>query len=158
MKTIKMYRVFIFLSVLSLSPYSQTIDAFTPSMQKQSSLALGFLDPSRLTINHSVSFGMASGNQFSDLKSQSLYSTMMTYRFSNPITVSLNIGLPIYSNFNGNANLNQKNVASYDYFRTMPIDAAVQWKPSEHFSLHFNIVRNPSYNSLYYSPFYPSLW
>jgi hypothetical protein len=64
----------------------------------------GLLDPSRLDMGHSVSFGMASTNGQS-LQSQSLATTMLTYRFSQPVTLNFNFGMPIHSTYRDELNL-----------------------------------------------------
>lgn len=71
----------------------------------------GFLDPSRFSIHHSLSFGMGAAGG-SSLQSQSLYSTMLTYRFSQPVTLNLNFGFPLFSTFSSTQNLTAQNIRS----------------------------------------------
>jgi hypothetical protein len=92
----------------------------------------------------------------SPLQSQSVYNTMLTYQFSQPVTLNLNFGLPIYSTFSTAQNLTEKNITSLEYFKSMPIDVSLSWKPSNNLFFQINVVRNPQYDlfSGPYSPFY----
>ncbi|MDG5817042.1 hypothetical protein QA601_18235 [Chitinispirillales bacterium ANBcel5] len=115
-------------------------------------LSSELLDPARFSINHSLSFGM--GGQVSDLKSQSLYSTMMRYEFDAPVTLRMNLGFPIHSTSSNSHNLNEENLQNMDYFREMPLDISVDWNPSRNFMMSFSFVRQPhAYNRQ--SGFYP---
>lgn len=51
----------------------------------------GLIDPSRLTINHGMSFGASFGGGNSLMSG--LYQTNLLYRLSNPLTLSLSLGL-----------------------------------------------------------------
>lgn len=143
----------ILLSITSLA-VSQTVEAYDESEEEKGK---GFFDPSRLTVNHALSFGMFSSAQTSGLKSQSLYTTMMTYKFSQPVTLNVNFGFPIHSTFSSEMNLNPDNIESLDYFKNMPFDASLLWQPSEKFAMQIRVIRNPAYyspfSSSYYSPF-----
>ena len=130
---------------------SQTVDAYD---EKEEGKRKGFFDPSRLTINHAISFGMFSSSQTSGLKSQSLYTTMMTYKFSQPVTLNVNFGFPIHSTFSSGMNLNPENIESLEYFKNMPFDASLLWQPSEKFAMQIRVVRNPAYYSPFASPYY----
>ena len=115
----------------------------------------GLIDLSKVSVHHSLNFGM--GTSFgSPLQSQSVYNTMLTYQFSQPVTLNLNFGLPIYSTFSSAQNLTEKNISSADYFKSMPIDVSLSWKPSNNLFFQINVVRNPQYDlfSGPYSPFY----
>jgi hypothetical protein len=115
----------------------------------------GPIDVSRLMVNHSLTLGM--GTSFgSSLQSQSMYNTMLTYQFASPVTMSLNFGLPIYSTFSSAQNLTAKNLTSAQYFKSMPIDLSLSWKPLSNLFFQVNVVRNPQndYFSGMYSPFY----
>ena len=135
----------------------QTVEAYNDDGGEKKT---GLLDPSRFSMNHSVSFGMASGSHYSGLKSQSLYTTMMTYKFSQPVTLNLNFGLPIHSTFSSAHNLSYENLESLDYFKSMPLSASLTWQPSENFAIQVGVMRNvgASYYhnpySLFNSPFY----
>jgi hypothetical protein len=118
------------------------------------SLKGGFLDPSRFSVHNSVSFGMASGSGAS-LQSQGLYSTMLTYKFSQPITLNLNFGLPLFSTFAAGQNLTAQNLSSAEYFRNMPIDLTLAWKATDNMSFMLNIEHAPQgYYSDFSSPLF----
>ncbi len=105
----------------------------------------GLIDPSRLTVSHSMSFGMLSGGGYSSLQSQSFYSTMLQYRFAAPVTLNLNFSLPIHSSFSPYQNLTAQNMQSLNYFKNIPFDVSLSWKPSDRFQFNFSIVNYPSY-------------
>jgi hypothetical protein len=110
----------------------------------------GLLDPSRFTVSHSMSFGMASGGGASSLQSQSFYSTMMQYKFTAPVTLNLNFAMPIHSSYSQYQNLTSQNLQSFGYFRNMPFDVSLSWKPSERFQFNLSIVNFPdSYGNGY---------
>ncbi len=114
--------------------------------------ATGLLDPSRLKVSHSMSF-MAGGSSVADVKSQSIYSTMLQYKFNAPVVLSLNFNMPIHSTFNRYNNLTSDNLSSLDYFRNMPIDASVTWMPKENLMFRVSVIKMPEtgyfYNGLY---------
>jgi len=58
---------------------------------RYSTPTLGLIDPSRLTVNHAVSFGFSSGGGNSLMKS--LYAANFTYRLSNPLTLNFVLGM-----------------------------------------------------------------
>jgi hypothetical protein len=130
--------------------FSQTKDSYNQETPKG-----GLLDPSRIKINHSLSFGMGAAQGMS-MQSQGMYSTLLTYQFSRPVTLHLNFGLPLFSTFSPYGNLNQQNISSMAYFKNMPIDVSLSWKPAENLFLQLNVVRNPQYDyySGYANPFY----
>jgi len=125
-----------------------------PSATDDGAAPVGLLDPSRFTVNHSMSF-MAGGSRIADVKSQSVYSTMFQYRFNAPVVLSLNFDMPIHSTFNRYNNLTTDNISSMDYFRNMPIDASIAWMPSERFMLRVSVIRQPEL-SYFYNGFYRS--
>jgi len=116
----------------------------------------GLLDPSRFSVHNSVSFGAASFGGSSSLKSQSLYSTMMQYKFVPPVTLNLNFALPIYSSFNSAANLNGTNISSAQYFSTMPFEASLAWQPKDNLLLRLSFIRQPGdyQQSILMNPFW----
>jgi hypothetical protein len=118
------------------------------------SLKGGWLDPSRFSFHNSVSFGMASASG-SSLQSQGLYSTMLTYKFSQPITLNLNFGLPLFSTFAAGQNLSSQNLTSMEYFRNMPIDVSLAWKATDNMFFLLSFERAPAgYYSDFNSPLY----
>ncbi len=139
----------------ALSIFAQSESAYEDdNSSSDSSSSTSLLDLSRLSVSHSMSFSMG-GSQFSDLKSQSLYSTMMTYRFNAPLELSLNFALPIHSTFNTNQNFNQENIQSLDYFKNVPFDVSLSWKPTENLTLRFSAMRIPEDTYYGYSGFFP---
>ncbi len=117
---------------------AQTEDAYETAGQQDSR---GILDPSRFSINHSMSFGMASGSG-SSLKSQSLYTTMLQYEFSKPVTLNLNFSLPIHSTFNSAHNITTENLESAEYFRNIPFDAHLTWNPTNNLMMRISVVKH----------------
>ena len=100
----------------------------------------GLFDPSRLSIQNSLSFGaMTNGSTSNGLQSQSLYSTMMRYQFTAPVTLNLNFGLPIHSSFSPMQNLSSGNLQSFEYFKSMPFNMSLDWQPRE--NMHFIFSR-----------------
>ena len=115
---------------------AQTAQAFEQENKKATG---SLLDPSCLTVHHSISMGMSTSGG-SDIKSQSLYSTMLQYQVSKPVTLQLNFGLPIYSSFSKFANFDKENLVTGNYLRSMPIEAAVIWQPQENMLFRFSVV------------------
>src|SRR5512141_950562 len=93
------------IAALAVSLFSQTKDAYEQSGDKSN--AGGLLDPQKLSIHHSLSFGMGTSSM-SSMQSQGLYSTMLTYQFSQPVTLHLNFGFPLFSSFSPYQNLTQQ--------------------------------------------------
>ncbi|MBN1307067.1 MAG: hypothetical protein JXA18_04060, partial [Chitinispirillaceae bacterium] len=110
MKTV----LFMAIIVGASAVFAQNEDAYTTGDEQKS---VSLLDPSRFDIRHSVSFGAASGSGVNGLKSQSMYATMMQYRFTAPVTLNLNFALPIHSTFSSGRNLTPNNLQSLDYFK-----------------------------------------
>ena len=119
------------------------------------SLKGGLLDPSRFSLHQSLSMGMATATG-SSLQSQGLYSTMLTYKFSQPLTLNLNFGFPLFSTFSPRQNLSAQNLTSADYFKNMPIEASLAWKPTDNMFFQLSFIRAPGnyYYDSYYSPFF----
>lgn len=98
--------------------------------QKQVSFQL--FDPSRLTINHSVSFGGSFGNDASLM--QSIYMTRIGYQLSDPLTMTLLLGLQ-NSQIGGSAP---------DMSLTSPIGGfMLDYKPMKNMYFHLSIIRAP---------------
>ncbi|MBN2188331.1 MAG: hypothetical protein JW699_02665 [Chitinispirillaceae bacterium] len=123
---------------------SQTKADYGETQAGDSSKLFGFIDPARLSVSHSMSFGMLSGGS-SSIQSQSFYSTMLQYRFAAPVTLNLNFGLPIHSTFSPHQNLTGENMQSLNYFKNIPFDVSFTWKPSERFFFNLSVVNYPSY-------------
>lgn len=126
------------------SGFSQTEEAYNTASTSEDEVKT--LDLSRLKVNQSLSFGMASGSGESGLKSQSLYSTLLTYQFSKPLTMQVSFDLPIHSTFNSGHNLSAGNIKSKEYFQNIPFSAAIQWQPSKNFMMMLKVSRNTSVN------------
>ncbi len=143
-------RIFIVgLFVFSAAAFGQSAQDQTPQVQSTqdqsgSSNLKGVETPSPLTIHHSLSFGMASGLGSGSLQSQSFYSTMMQYQFAAPVTLNLNFSLPIYSSFSPYSNLSAQNVQSMSYFKNIPFDVSLAWKPSDRFQFNFSVINYPA--------------
>lgn len=138
---------FFFSMVIFCAPaMSQTkTDYSSAGDSTKSSRLLGLFDPSRLSVSHSMSFGMLSGSASSSIQSQSFYSTMLQYRFAAPVTINLNFSLPIHSTFSPYQNLTTQNMQSLNYFKNIPFDVSLSWKPSDRFFFNLSIVNYPSY-------------
>ena len=141
--------IFLCALLIAISSQAQTEDAYQTDDTQQKT---GLTDPSRLSINHALSFGAASYSGYSGLKSQSLYSTMMQYRFMAPVTLNLNFGLPIHSTFSSAQNLTADNLQSLDYFKSIPFDFSLTWQPSEKLMMRFSVVKQ-SYSDFYYNDY-----
>ncbi|HMA65584.1 MAG: hypothetical protein ACM31E_09615 [Fibrobacterota bacterium] len=148
-------KICLLLVVCAISLFAQTKDAYETG-DGGAEGKKGLLDPSRFSMQNSVSFGMAStGLSKSDLKSQSLYATMFQYRFNAPVTVNLNFGLPIHSTVSSAHNLNLNNIESLDYFKNMPISGSITWQPKQNFFIRLNVERNTYSGSSYYDQMFP---
>jgi hypothetical protein len=134
--------------------FAQSVDAYDlgGSYSGGGDSSVGLLDPSRLKVSHAMSF-MAGGSRFADVKSQSVYSTMLQYKFNAPVVMSLNFNMPIHSTFNPYNNLTTDNLSSLDYFRNMPIDASIAWMPTQNMMFRVSLIKQPDagyfYNGLY---------
>jgi hypothetical protein len=131
------------------SSQNQTAPDQSAPYQSGSTSLKGVETPSPLTIHHSLSFGMASGLGSSSLQSQSFYSTMMQYKFAAPVTLNLNFSLPIYSSFSPYQNLSAQNFQSMNYFKNVPFDVSLAWKPSDRLLFNFAIINYPGPNMGY---------
>jgi hypothetical protein len=138
--------------------YAQDESAYQTSDEQKST---GLLDPSRLTVQNSISFGaMSSGSASSGLQSQSLYTTMMRYQFTAPVTLNLNFSLPIHSSFSSAQNLSTNNLQSLDYFKSMPFQMSLDWQPTDNTMFRLSIMKAPANNYFYngaygnWDPFY----
>ncbi len=132
----------LFIIAASTVIFSQTEAAYEDS---ESDKKLKLFDKERLSVNHSLSFGMSSSDATNGLMSQSLYTTMLKYQFSKPVTVKLNFGLPIHNTFDSQTSLNSDNIKSADYFRNIPFDASITWQPTERLQMHISVMRDPTY-------------
>ncbi len=60
-------------------------------LTKPGKTSLGLIDPSRLSVNHMVSFGTAFGGGKS--LTSSLYASNFAYRLSDPVTLNFTLGI-----------------------------------------------------------------
>jgi hypothetical protein len=155
----KILKILLIISFYSIICFSQSIDSYKTSEEQKS---IGLSDNSKLSIHHSFSMGMSSFSG-SSIQSQGLYSTLITYKFSKPLTLNLNFGFPVFSTFSPLQNLNVQNIKSADYFKNMPIQASMSWQPRENMYFNVSIIKLPEsyyyYDKFlffdnYYSPFY----
>ncbi|NLE02125.1 MAG: hypothetical protein GX640_19870 [Fibrobacter sp.] len=130
--------------------FAQTKDAYDSEYEK----GAGLFDPSRLTIQHSLSFGMASTSGISNMKSLSQYTTSLQYQFIAPVTLNLNFSLPIHSTFSSVNNMSVSNIQSLEYFKNIPFDVSLTWKPSENVNFSINVARYTE-GSYFADGFYP---
>ena len=132
-----------FALIAANSSFAQSADAYSDAGDSTSPVRTGGLfDKSRFSLHHALSFGAGMGGG-SGLQSQGLYTTMLQYKFAAPLTVNLNFGFPLYSTFNSAANFSATNLKSADYFKNMPLDFALTWKPRDNMMMRLNVVRNP---------------
>ncbi len=134
----------------SITVFSQSKDAYQNGEEQKS---VSLLDPSRFSIRHSLSFGAVSGSGVNDIRSQSLYTTMMQYRFTAPVTLNLNFSLPIHSTFSQTGNLTANNLQSLDYFKNMPFEASLNWQPTKNTLFQLSIVKAPGDYYSYYDAY-----
>ncbi len=149
------------IAAIAAAPSSaQSVDAYdlggSYSVRNDSS-AGGLLDPSRFKVSHAVSF-MAGGSNAADVRSQSLYSTMIQYKFNAPVVMSLNFNMPIHSTFNQYNNFTSDNLSSLDYFRNMPIDASIAWMPTQNLMFRVSVIKQPESGYFYNGLYAPDRW
>ncbi|HUI93896.1 MAG TPA: hypothetical protein VLX68_16755 [Chitinivibrionales bacterium] len=146
-----MIRGIIFILYIAALSFGQNAKAYDV---KTDSIKGGLLDPSRFSLQHSLSMGMMSASGAS-LQSQGLYSTLLTYKFSQPLTLNLNFGFPLFSTFAPGQNLTAGNITSAEYFKNMPLEASLSWKPTDNMIFQLSVVHAPGnyYYDNYYSPF-----
>ncbi|MBD3317786.1 MAG: hypothetical protein GF344_18535 [Chitinivibrionales bacterium] len=149
----KQHALFIALAaaVMITNVDAQTIDAYKEGDGTEGKS--GLLDPSRLTMNHSLSFGMSAAKGQS-LQSQSLAGTMLQYKFSEPLTLNLDFGFPIHSTFRDDANLTKSNIESMNYFRNMPVSASLTWQPSPRLMMRLTVEKNTGATTSPYSNYF----
>ena len=142
----------VFCAAVAVFPQNKD-DYQTTDGQKSGSL----LDPSRFSVRNSVSFGALSSSGVNGLQTQSMYATMLQYKFAAPVTLNLNFALPIHSTFDQSRNLTQNNLQSLDYFKSMPIEASLSWQPTQNTLFQLSVMKGSSnylndYYGMYRSP------
>lgn len=108
------------------------------------SSSVGLLDPSRLSIDHAVSFGVTSSGDQS--LTQALYQSRFSYRLSDPVTLSLMMGVQ---------NLNGNNIPGFNSNNSVFGGFALDYRPSKNVFFHLEMQHLPagSYTPEYLSPF-----
>ena len=93
------------------------------------------LDPSRLTIQHNLSFGISSGSGGSLM--QNLYTTKLGYKLSDPVTLTFLLGFQ-NTQFSGNQALPGNLNSFLGGF-------ALDYRPRRDIHLHFEMLHSPRY-------------
>ena len=95
--------------------------------------SLGLIDPSRLTVSHSVSFGGSFSNGQSLM--QSLYASCFSYRLSDPLMLTFALGVQ---------NLKYNNVPGIDAQSSLLGGFRLDYKPSDNFRFRIQFQRTPA--------------
>ena len=112
--------------------------------------SFGLLDPSRLTVNHNVSFGFASGGGQSVM--QSLYATRFAYKLSDPLTLSVLLGVQ-NNQFAGN-------IPSQGSSNSILGGFAIDYRPRKDIYIRLEMLKSPgiiNYNTPLYEQRNPDL-
>lgn len=91
------------------------------------------LDPSKFSLNHSVSFGTSFGGGTSLM--QSMYTARIGYQVSNPLSLTFLIGMQ--NNRFGGANL--QNMSMTAPFGGVMLD----YRPTDNVSFHMSVMQAP---------------
>ena len=149
----KKYCALFFIAVLACAGFGQNADDSNKVIVKDSAYD-GLIGIKKLTVNHMLSFEAGTGSWNGGVATQGMYTTMLTYRFSRPVTLNLDFGFPIMSSWNSSQNFNAKNIQSLEYFRNMPINMSMTWQPRDNLLFQFSVVHAPGYGAYgYYDPF-----
>lgn len=97
------------------------------------SASLGLIDPSRVTFDHSVQMGVMSFGGGSLM--QSLYSSTAHYRISDPVSLSLTLGM-MGTKYNGSS----APAMSSDFIGGVSLD----YRPSNNMHFRVEIARGPA--------------
>ncbi|MDP8238728.1 MAG: hypothetical protein P9X24_06540 [Candidatus Hatepunaea meridiana] len=95
--------------------------------------SFGLLDPSRLTVQHNLSFGVTSGNGSSLM--QSLYMTKLGYKLSDPLTLTLLLGVQ-NNRYSGN-------LAIPNDFSSPVGGFAIDYRPRKNIYFRLEMVQAP---------------
>jgi len=125
------------------------VPEFTSILAKPAESFFGFLDPSKMQMNHSFSmtFGMGGGSQIL----QNAYINTISYQFSEDLQLITNLGILAtpYHTFGENSSLNNPRFFG---------GAELNYKISENSSLQLRFESLPysyyNYNNRYYDSFY----
>ena len=96
--------------------------------------SLGIIDPSRLNVSHSASFGASFSNGNS--LASSLIASHFAYQISNPLTLSFTVGM-LNNRFGG---------GPYDGLTSSSLVGgfSLNWRPSDDFFMRFSFQRGPT--------------
>jgi len=97
--------------------------------------SLGLIDPSRLSVQHNIAFGMASGGGQSVM--QSLYATRFRYQLSNPLVLTFQLGV-MNNRFGG------RNLAGN--FNSLISGVRLDYSPSINFHINVELLQGPVYS------------
>ena len=100
--------------------------------------SFNFLDPSRLSVNHSISLGFSGGGGSSLM--QSLYTTRLGYKLSDPLTLTFLFGIQNsrFSSKTFNPGINNSFLGG----------VALDYKPSRNIFIHIEMLQAPGLNWL----------
>jgi hypothetical protein len=127
--------------------------AQTQQAYEQEKKNTGLLDLSKLTVHRSASFGMSTASfNSNDIKSQGLYTTMLQYQFSKPLTLNVSFGLPLFSSYNSRSNLTPENLKSADYFKNMPFEGTLTWQANDKMLMQVTIARYTGASNYFSNP------
>ena len=76
---------------------------------------------------------------------------MMQYEFAKPVTLNLNFGMPLFSTSDQARNLTPDNLQSAEYYKSMPFDISLSWKPKDNLLMRFSVMRRSAED--YYNGF-----
>ena len=107
--------------------------------------SFNLFDPSKLTVQHNLSFGFSSGGSGS--LAQSLYMTKLGYRLSDPVTLTFLLGVQ-NNQYSGKMNL----PSNYNNFMG---GFAVDYRPHKDVFIHLEMLHSPGYMYLSNQNFYP---
>jgi hypothetical protein len=95
---------------------------------------LGLIDPSKVSFDHSVQFGVSGWGNGSMM--QSLYTSTARYRLSDPLSLNVTMGL-MGTRFSG--------AGAVTTFQDLVGGAALDYSPSKNFHMRLEISRSPGY-------------
>ena len=107
--------------------------------------SFSLLDPSRMTVQHSLSFSYGSGGNGS--LAQSLYLTRLGYKLSDPVTLTFLLGVQ-NNQYSGKLTLPSN-------YNSLLGGVALDYRPSRDFHLRLEVLQSPRYLYLSDPGFYP---
>jgi hypothetical protein len=124
------------------------------SGSRMASAGFSFLNPNRFSMHQSYSLSYASGSSGS--MSSGLYLNTLSYRLSEPLTLSADLGLytPISSTVPG---MRQNSMMGTGSSVILP-RLGLEYRPTENLSMNLELFNGPDAWKAYGSPFGPSFW